>query len=350
MTTKLQYILYMAVMAFVLTACSSDNGDMPDGKRTVTLTIPVEIYSSNTETSTLLKATQGDPGTTVDFKVPLHLYIYAYIAEGDKGAQNELLTQTFTYADDTEAGGAWTLKDAGTANERWQKNVRVTFTLSAAFYDELGKSRVFAVASRSDISSLLPKDAQTAVSTFSALDKFQTYTADFSKINGEDLKDIYTTPYNDHSTPYASTDNGLIVGAGNTLTCSVVKLYHVAAKVDFTWQVASDIQKTTELASITCTDVPTTCKLFVPTDNPTTATANCLVLGASADSPAFEVNAGNKWLGRAYAYMLQPASGAINYTVTYRGSASKAATTDTFTPASVNNVFTGWYRIVANVK
>ena len=349
MATKLKHVICIVATAFALVACSSDNDNMTNAARTVTLTIPVEIYSGHEEMTDTRAASQGDPGTTVDFKAPLYLYIYAYITEGD-GSSHELLAQTFTYNTDTEASGAWTLKDAGTANERWQKNVRVTFTLSSSFYDELGKSRVFAVASRRDISSLLPNDASAAATVFGTMDSFKSYTLDFSSIKGDELKDIYSTPYNDHTTPYASTDNGLIVGADNTLTCSNVKLYHVAAKVDFTWQVASELQNSTAVASITCAGVPTTCKVFEPTANPTTAITNCLVLGAAADNPAFEVNAGNKWLGRAYAYMLQPADGSISYTVTYSGSAGKETTSKTFVPASPNTVFTGWYRIVANVK
>ena len=341
------------MMAMGLAACSSDPVDNggASGMKTVTLDIPVCIYSSNTEMSSRA-ASQGDPGNDEEFKAPLYLYIYAYIAEGTDGKSHELLCQTFTSADDTEASNAWTLKDEGTANERWQKTERVTFTLSSTFYNNLGSSRVFAVASREDLSSLLPKDASTAANTFSEITKFQSYTLDFSKMTGDDLKDVYSTPYNDYSTPYASTDNGLIVGDDNTLTCSAVKLYHVAAKVDFTWQVPEMLQSTTELASITCTGVPTTCKVFVPTDNPTDNTTSCVVLGSKTDTttPVNELTIGNKWLGRAYAYMLQPGTGAVNYTVTYGGSANKQAASYTFTPSSVNNVFTGWYRVVATVK
>ena len=340
-------------MMMGLAGCSSDPSDNggTSGVKTVTLNIPVEVYTGNEEV-TGRAASQGDPGNDVNFKAPLYLYIYAYIAEGTDGTSHELLTQTFTYSTDADASSAWTLKDESTTNERWQKNVRVTFKLSSSFYDKLGCSRVFAIASYQDISSLLPKDAEDAVTQFSSLEKFQDYTCNFENIASNDLKDIYSTPYNDHSTPYQSTDNGLIVGADGTLTCSTVKLYHVAAKVDFTWEVATSLQSTTEIASITCTGVPTTCKIFEPTDNPTTATANCLVLGSSSDSatPITEVNAGNKWLGRAYAYVLQPSGGAINYTVTYGGTSGKQATTATFAPTSVNNVFTGWYRIIATVK
>ena len=262
-----------------------------------------------------------------------------------------MLTQTFKYSTDADASGEWTLKDESTTNERWQKNVRVTFKLSSSFYDKLGCSRVFAIASREDISKLLPSDASAAATQFSSLEKFQDYTCNFADIASNDLKDIYSTPYNDQSNPVQSTDNGLIVGADGTLTCSTVKLYHVAAKVDFTWEVPTSLQQTTELASITCTGLPTTCKVFEPTGNPTTATTNCLVLGSSSDSatPITEVNAGNKWLGRAYTYVLQPSSGTINYTVTYGGTSGKKETTAKFTPASVNNVFTGWYRIIATV-
>ena len=341
------------MMAMGLAACSSDPTDHggTSGAKTVTLDIPIDIYSSQEQTVSRA-ASQGDPGTTEDFKAPLYLYIYAYVKDGSTGGY-ELLKQTLTYKDDTEAASAWTLQDQGTTSERWHKSARVTFNLSADFVDELGSSRVYAIASRKDLSGLLTDDV---VKNFTSLKNINATTLDLSSFASGELKDIYSTPANDHSTPYQSSDNGLIVGADGTLTCSPVKLYHVAAKVDFTWEVATSLQQTTELASITCTGLPTTCKIFEPTNNPTSATADCLVLGSAGDgavgtpAPTTEVNTGNKWLGRAYAYVLQPSSGAINYTVTYGGSAGKAATTATFTPASLNSTFTGWYRIIATVK
>ena len=334
-----------------LASCSSDNDTIQDDSRTVTLDIPVEIYSSNNEV-TSRAASQGDPGTSAEFKAPRYLYIYAFVKDKST-AGYELLTKTITYKDDTEASSNWTMQNEGESNERWQKKERVTFKLSAEFDDqaELGSSRVYAIASRDDLSKLLTDDV---VKTFTKLDSFKTTTIDLKSFSSDQLKDLYSTPYNDQSSPAQSTDNGLIVSStdGKSLTCSPVKLYHVAAKVDFTWQVATDKQDSVEVASITCTGVPTTCKVFVPTDNPTTDTTSCLVLGTTSESakPVNEVNTGNKWLGRAYAYMLQPSSGAISYTVTYGGKANKQSTTNTFTPSSLNKVFTGWYRVVANVK
>ncbi len=334
-TTK----ILAGLLALVLcTACTSDD----EGGREMTLDIPVAIYSSSLHTAARADL-QGDPGIKVDYKAPLYLYVFAFVAENN-GSDYEVLTQKLTFTD-TELASEWTLRDENTVNERWQKNVRVTFTISRAFHNELGKSRVFAIASRTDLG-----DLHTAVSAYTSMSQIEEMTLDMTNFTSDQLKDIYSTPTNDHSTPVASTDNGIIMSNGTTLTCSTVKLYHVAAKVDFMWEVASSLQQSVELKTITCTSLPTTCKVFEPTTNPT-GTASALVLGSS-DEAINKVNDGNKWLGRAYAFMLQPPGGTVNYTVTYGGTGNKADTGSSTTPDATvfSDVFTGWYRVIAEVK
>lgn len=329
----------------VLTACSADNAGEPAS--TVTIDIPVEIYSANAATTRA--ADQGDPGNDASLQAPKYLYVYAYVSETE-GSNHELLTQRFTFTD-KEVATAWTKRDANTTSERWVKNVRVTFEIARTFNNSLGSSRVYAIASRDDLSGVLPTD----MSSYTTKDALEALTADLSGFTSSQLKDIYSTPKNDQSSPVLSTDNGIIMSNNNTLTCSTVKLYHVAAKADFTWEVPESLRKTVALQRIKCTGLPTTCKIFEPTDNPTTATASSVVLDVanSTDNPAFVVNEGNKWLGRAYAYVLQPPSpGTINYTVTYGGSSLRQDTTGSITPSNdaYSHVFTGWYRVIAEVK
>ena len=349
----------------LLAACSDD--DTTQGVQTVTMTIPIEVYSSSNNEVTSRAASQGDPGNDVVFEQPLYLYVYACVGETDASntATYELLYKEFVHPSkssqtvDDYSPYNWTLVDEDTKNERWQKDVDVTFKISTALTSD---SRVFAIASRDDLSKVLSKTYTNSSQTGTGyMDEVKAITADLSKFTSAQLKDIYSTPLGD-------TNNGVITSTTNnsvtTLTCSTVRLYHVAAKVDFTWEVASDKQSTTELASIKCTGLPTTCKVFEPTNNPTqdasgnaTNTGSCIVLGTSSSTststPVNEVNAGNKWLGRAYAFMLQPPStGEINYTVTYSGSAKKTATTSSITPdqTTYSKVFTGWYRVVATVE
>ncbi len=324
----------------MLTACSADNADTQSS--TVTIDIPVEIYSANAATTRA--ADQGDPGNDASLQAPRYLYVYAYVSETD-GTTYELLTQTFTFTDE-EVASAWTKRDPNTTSERWQKSVRVTFNIARTFDNTLGKSRVYAIASRDDLSGVLPTDMSSYTK-----DALEALTADFSGFTSSQLKDIYSTPKNDQSSPVQSTDNGIIMSNNNVLTCSTVKLYHVAAKADFTWEVPESLRKTVELEKIECTGLPTTCKIFEPTDNPTTSTTTSVVLGVSSLNPVNEVNEGNKWLGRAYAYVLQPPSpGTIDYTVTF--GKLRPNTTGSITPSNdaYSNVFTGWYRVIAEVK
>ena len=347
----------------LLAACSDD--DTTQGVQTVTMTIPIEVYSSSNNEVTSRAASQGDPGNDVVFEQPLYLYVYACVGEKDQSNTDtyELLYKEIKPAQtgEDDSQNNWTLVDEDTKNERWTKDVDVTFKITKEFdgSDNAKVSRVYAIASRENLGSdgknLLP----TTYTSTTDKSTVEAMTLDLSDFTSDQLKDIYSTPLGD-------TNNGVITSTTNnnatTLTCSTVRLYHVAAKVDFTWEVASDKQSTTELASITCTDLPTTCKVFEPTNNPTqdasgnaTNTGSCIVLGTSSSisTPVNEVNAGNKWLGRAYAFMLQPPTdGKINYTVTYSGSANKTATTSSITPdqTTYSKVFTGWYRIVATVE
>ena len=356
----------------LLAACSDD--DTTQEMQTVTMTIPIEVYSSNNEV-TSRAASQGDPGNDVVFEQPLYLYVYACVHEKDGSSSSyELLTETITPASSGEDDSKtkWTLMGEDTKDERWTKNVDVTFKITKEFdgTDNSKVSRVYAIASREDLGSNGKNLLPTTYTRTTDKSTVESMTLDLSGFTSDQLKDIY-------STPLGQNDNGVIKSTTNsssssssssgttssnvTLTCSTVRLYHVAAKVDFTWEVASDKQSTTELASITCTDLPTTCKVFEPTENPTqdgsgnpTNTGTCLVLGdKNTTGVVNEVNAGNKWLGRAYAFMLQPPStGKINYKVTYCGSANKTATKSSITPdqTTYSKVFTGWYRIVATVE
>ncbi len=335
----------MLLALTMLTACSSDNDDTTT--REITLDIPIEIYSADLP-SQVRAASQGDPGNDASLEPPLFLYVYAYVSEGD-GSTRELLPMVFPETDGAAIG--WELVDEGTREERWRKTQRVTFTIRSTFDPTIGNSRVYAIASRTNLSTILPTDILDKTTK----DALESVTMDLSSLTSDDLKDIYSTPANDKSNPVQSTDNGIIIKANDkSLTCSTVKLYHVAAKVDFTWEVAQDLQSTVELKKIYCTDVPTTCAIFKPTENPTTTITTSYVLSDDAtDNPAVTTTPGNKWLGRACAYMLQPPlPGKINYTVEYGGTDSRDNTTKSITPdaTTYSNVFTGWYRVVADVK
>ena len=341
-------IIFPLLALLLLAACSSDNNDDAKGGREITLDIPIDIYSANTEVSTRA-ADQGDPGNDVVLNAPLYLYVYAYISEAN-GSSYELLTQTFTYTEE-EASSAWTLQNKNTADECWRKNVRVTFRLGTTFNNELGKSRVYAIASRTDLSNVLPTVTAQS-STYTTMAALEAMTMDCSRFTSSQLRDIYSTPANDRNNPVKSTDNGIIVENNKILTCSTVKLYHVAAKMDFTWEIPSSLRPSVEIQQIECTDLPTTCKVFVPTDNPT-GTGSTIVIGSSPTTNAANfIDKGNKWIGRAYAFILQPPSpGTVNYTVTF-GSGSRNNTTGSITPttASYSSIYTGWYRVIADVK
>ncbi len=326
---------------FALTACSSDEATAP---REVTIDVPVDIYTA-TPSADFRSAQQGDPGNDATLKAPLYLYVYAYVSE-NSGSDYEVLVKTETI-DEADLATAWTLQDADTRNERWHKNVRLTFQLARAFNNDIGKSRVYAVASRTPLTAL-----PTDVSAYTTTADIEAMTLNLASFTSDQLCDIYSTPARDRSTPAVSTDNGVIVSNGKSLTCSTVKLYHVAAKADFTWEVASTLRSAVEIAGIECTGLPTTCKVFVPTDNPA-GTGTSVVIGSSSQNPANLVNEGNKWIGRATAYVLQPPSpGTIAYNVTFGGTGGRAAHSGTITPSAdtYNPTFTGWYRVVADVK
>ena len=133
----------------------------------------------------------------------------------------------------------------------------------------------------------------------------------------------------------------------STLSFGPVRLYHCAAKYDFTWEVAAALQGTTSLSSITLRNLPTTCRVFQPTQNPAGTATRTVIGNAEADN---RLTPANQWIGRAYTYALQPPAGTVDYTVTFAGSASRPQKEASFTPALLNDTYTGWYRIIANIE
>lgn len=87
-TIILPALTLLALLA--TTACSSDNDSDLRGSKTITIDIPIDIYSASGSQGQLkATATQGDPGNDASFKAPLWLYVVAFVSEND-GSDYEL--------------------------------------------------------------------------------------------------------------------------------------------------------------------------------------------------------------------------------------------------------------------
>ena len=181
------------------------------------------------------------------------------------------------------------------------------------------------------------------------------------------LRDLYGTPVHQVADNQLSVDaNGIVDSPGGT-----VRLYHCAARVDMTWEVAAyddagnvdydntlDLQSTTALKGIELQGLPTSLKVFQPTQNVATGGTYDALLAHSTVDAVSKITPGNQWIGRAVAYVTQPntsgkgTDGKIGYGVSFSnpsGGTEKSDVTSS-TPSATNTYYTTWYRVNARIK
>ena len=413
------------VAAVIITACSNEDtpSATEQQKGNLTFTIPIELTTytasvpfgdtSSTKAAPASRAT-SDPGYDDELNPPTYLYVFANILLSDDTYAYRYTKCVTSATDwkyinaDNELGAATDDPNSENQYSRWRytgsvtlkltqiTKAQITGTADAPSVSELGTSRIYAIASNVDIESQLP-DALKAEGTTdmtstitavtlncttggshntdgsansdagAAVSWYNTHT-----IYGDyDLRDLYSSPKDDPANATAnltaaniSNTSGMLYydEANSEMVCTPVRLYHCAAKVDFTYEIAHDIQSTTAISSITATGLPTTLNVFAPTSNPApsgttgatadaTAATTSLILGASASSPVWTLTPSNQWSGRAYAYVLQPSDGKISYTATFKAlDGGTARTSKTSSITYRDNVFTTWYRINATIE
>ena len=216
MTYK-HYIL-IALLFLIFTGCQNQNEAELSTDMQLSLCLPIQEHVAPKQNRVM-----GDPGTTEQFELPRYVYIIVLKQEG-------------------ETWSVWrkeerTLKDADWKRTRYY-GLNTTRGDSIYRYDEkiqyllIGdriKGRVFAICSNkrltfnSSIASISDLDDVLAWKFSTAPDSIQ-----------ENLHNIYSTPYNyeRNGKYYCSFDCST-----GTLYSVDLLMYHIASKVDITWNV-----------------------------------------------------------------------------------------------------------------
>lgn len=354
MKNSLQNILAISVLLFV--ACTSDEEER--AFQTTVLTIPFAVFDTSVNPLSESGArSTGDPG--VMEKLPAPQYLYVWVTKGDRVLAKEVINTS-----------SWTKKAADAVPERWEYEHTV----------DLGKDVVLAEGATVQVYAIAAQHPLTLpeCTTRTALDGI---TLDLSSWQNSDeashswaLGNLYSTPLAlmGYGNADAAGVDGTLLHNGTytvhrsgfqvTLTgTKPVRLYHCAAKADFKWEVVEDNRPGVKMQSITVKGLPTKLKVFEPTHNPaptseSTTYYDCNLLASSgAVNPLTDDNC---WLGREYAYILQPPTttspddGQLTYSVTFTGRSSdeKNHPADQTTSPATNPVFTTWYRVNADIK
>lgn len=374
--------LHILLPTLLFVACAGDVEEpVVEASEPVVLSIPISVYDVASPL-TADSRTTGDPGVMEDLPAPTQLYIWVDLV-------NEAGEKCLYYVAPPSDPANWTREGTGT-DRRWVRQITapipeglklknastLQFYIIATHGNELPESLITGV--NGHFGSWGTNGVTTYTGDLSALQNAVVNLNGWENSNALQhstaLGNLYSTPLalmgngNDDATaagisaPNALLNNGtytVIRDGENTSLVEVhpTRLYHCAAKADFKWEVATALQPDVSVESITVTDLPTQLRVFQPTHNPApTADAStyysCRLLGTG--DVVNTVNDGNRWIGRRYAYVLQPPTttsgddGRLTYDVTFTG--GRTAVTDRSSSPATNPVFTTWYRINANIR
>ncbi len=376
-------ILYVFLLSLFIVACSDDEAAQPKHEG-LKLRVPIEWVPAGALPSagaTPVLNRLGDPGMNDECPAPKWLYVFSWLRTHREAEESRDLYEYCFVEREITSEAEWILVDAGTSSARYQLNKPVELHFSSptiATYASDSKTtigRTYAIASGKALSNeqlrsiigesyaqVLTQSPGVVVygkSAGEAIDsKVQGSRISVAGWTSEHLRDLYSSPArSDGRLDLNGITNGDIViekkttGTGSAARETVrvingaVRLYHVAAKIDFQWEVAEALRPTTAIQSITVSQLPEQCSIFKPTENPA-GTATFLIGKDNAECP---INPGNKWIGRQSFYALQPPGGKLVYSVAFEGT-RQAIKDAEFTPSSRHEVFTGWYRIPALVN
>ena len=349
-----------ALMLFV--SCTKDDLTPDTTGKEVTLVVPVSVVGELSIADASFTRTTSDPGVDDKLTLPQNLYIWVCL-QTDSRVGYEKVSVSYRHY---EINGA---------PYSWIDNDHIQLSVSLPEIDETSTSvpvgQIYAIASSralsdGELNGIFNEFSTTeyhsgycikskASTTFNLLDDavFTPATA----LTSDQLRDLYSTPTANILYVKTVTDDKAVElethNAGN-----VVKLYHCAAKADFQWEVSLD---NTSIKKIQLTGLPTECKIFAPAQNTAlkengidaNTDGSCYLISDDAENDVAPnyITEGNKYIGRACAYVLQPAAGSLSYTVTFDGGKSPVSVTSATldNPSATNTTYTTWYRIRANI-
>ncbi len=194
--------------------------------------MPLSICLPAKDTHVPMTRLPGDPGTTEQFLLPNHVYIFVmkYDTETKKYIVWRKINKTLTAEDWEKKRYVGLLQTSG--DSIFQYTEQIDLLLDNKKFD----GRVYVLASAVELIFTTPKtDIMTVANETELLDeKFSMATTTMQN----NVQHIYSTPYN-----YNLVD-GKYYGSFSSIAQKVphlnLMLYHVAAKVDINWTVPTD--------------------------------------------------------------------------------------------------------------
>ena len=301
--------------ALLMAACNShDDEGVP--VQTVTmpirLSIPAEGFSEHTRATAAGDpgTTAGDPGTFETFKLPQFLYVFLY-SEYNDGTN---ITPTVIYKKIDLTAGSTNKDDKQTyVSKFWKKeayNGDSLYTYNGDLSIDLPlqrtNGRVYVAASYFDLTSGNANLSTTGLTTEEDIKNVCFKVEDAALRNS--LQDLYSSPYN-----YKINNEyyGTLKDYSSKVPHIDMVLYHVAARVDISWNVAADTEAETlklqKQLRITFQEprknFQDNCLLFRPMENEVQA-ANPWPSESYDLNKLITMNQGNHWYGRQVYYMI----------------------------------------------
>lgn len=373
----------VVALLLMLASCSSDEvGGAPDAPGSNAFSVRVSVQTGHDGTRA-----PGDPGGDTMLPAPSYLYLWAIVRyEADATDKRH-----YRYlAIDTQADQWKWSPDGNYPDHRYVLDDLIVFDCGDNRLAPGSKIYIYAIASKVSLKDALESHGgfssylqESGVITWTDGQSLADYPFSSLAINdipaslsagtaakqrSDALRDLYGTPVQQVAANQLSVDaNGIVDSPGGT-----VRLYHCAARVDMTWEVAAyddagnvdydktlDLQSTTALKGILLQGLPKSLKVFQPTQNEATGGTYKALLAHTTDDAVTKITPGNQWIGRAVAYVPQPntsgngTDGKIGYQVSFSnpsgGTVVKSGVTSS-TPSATNTTYTTWYRVNARIK
>ena len=324
----------LALMLFV--SCTKDDLVPDTTGKGLTLIVPFTTVGEQPMADDMVTRVPSDPGS--DDKLPATENLYLWVCLKTTSSTVAVFFRHYTVTD----GYSWT-----ESNGHYTMSISVSLPEIEETATDVSVGRIYAIASERALSggelhgiydgitevnylagSCLQRNLESA--TYNLLDNavFSPATA----LTSDDLRDLYSTStVNEIHITGFDPEHPSKANQLKTIGNEPVKLYHCAAKADFQWESTSGVT----VNSITIKNLPTTCKIFQPTQN---TNANGKITITTDKS--------SKWIGRRCVYVFQPSS-TLTYDVVLEG---KNKLTNLASPSAVSGTnFTTWYRIRAKV-
>ncbi|MBQ9426276.1 MAG: hypothetical protein IJU36_01415 [Paludibacteraceae bacterium] len=216
-----KYLYYITALVLSCTACQHEPA--------VQVTLPVAICLPTEETQVPMNRVPGDPGTTEEFLLPNHVYIFVmkYDTEAGKYVVWHRIEKTLAESDWEKKHYVGLLQTTG--DSIYEYTEEINLLLEATRFD----GRVYVIASAEPLTFTPKPDLADITNETELLDEKFSMADSTMQHN---VQHIYSTPYN-----YIVDDEYYGSFRSQQRVPNVnLMLYHVAAKVDINWTVPTD--------------------------------------------------------------------------------------------------------------